>query len=310
MTSISVVVPTFNRARLISETIDAILAQTISPDEIIVIDDGSTDDTQTVLARYAPKVTTIRNKNCGDIVSRNIGLRVAKGQLVAFCDSDDLWEPEFLKKTSALWRHVPELTVAYTNFREIHDGHLASLTKFDGAPEGFCAGAHAVASDCCIFDEPITARLLAFQPFFPSCMMVHRAAFQALGGWDEAVSRIVGCDFATVLRVANAPPIGLHQEPLVRIRKHLNSISANIEAMNLGDALALEHVIGSRPELHSLSEAFYLSAAERRQHALDSAFARQDFEAVRDINRLIPRHMRPPRQRVKAAIANLPPALS
>ena len=306
MTSISIVIPTFNRAHLVCETIDAILAQTISPDEVIVVDDGSTDDTQVVLARYAPRITVIRNQNCGDLVSRNIGLRAAKGQLVAFCDSDDLWEPEFLEELSAFWRRSPEQNVVYTNFRELRNGSLASSSKFDDAPKDFWAGARTIAPGWHIFDKPIVARLLAFQPFFPSCMMVNRAAFQAIGGWDEAVSRIVGCDFATALRVSNTPPIGVIRQPLVRIRKHTGNISMNTEQMNIGDALVLEYAMKAYPELNQFHDVFQKSIIERRQHALNSAFSRQDFETVREINRLIPTHMRSLRQRTKVAVANLP----
>ena len=310
MASISVVVPTFNRASLISETLDAILRQTTSPDEIIVVDDGSTDNTSAALLRYAGKLVVIRNSNSGELVSRNTGLRAAKGDLVAFCDSDDLWEQDFLLEMSALWRSAPGLTAAYSNFRELQDGHLAARTKFDDAPEGFWDSARQVGLVSYVFDVPIAVRLLAFQPFFPSCMMVDRAAFQALGGWDEAVSRVVGCDFATTLRVTNAPAIGAVQKPLVRIRKHASNFSANVEAMNLGDARVLQHVIQSRPELHGFASAFQASIVERRQQALDSAFSRRDFGAVRDIDRLIPGHMRSRRQRVKAGIALLPPSLA
>ena len=172
MLSISIVVPTFNRAYLLCETINAILAQTTSPDEIIIVDDGSTDDTQAMLARYDSRVTVIQNQNCGDLVSRNIGLRAAKGQLVAFCDSDDLWEPEFLQELSAFWRCSPKQSVVYANFRELRDGNLAWPTKFDDAPKNFWAGARTIAPGWYVFDKSIVARLLAFQPFFPSCIEV------------------------------------------------------------------------------------------------------------------------------------------
>jgi glycosyltransferase involved in cell wall biosynthesis len=306
MADMSVVVPTYNRASLISATLDAILAQTKRADEIIVVDDGSTDETQAVLARYAGAVTPIRIANSGELVARNTGLRAASGRLVAFCDSDDLWQPEFLATMWAMWQHAPELTAAYSNFRLLRDRGLSASSKFEDAPPGFWTGLREVAPDLAVFDMPIIARLLDFEPFFPSCLVVDRAAFLALGGWDEGVSRIVGCDFATVLRLAAKPPLGIARKALVSIRKHASNFSGDVEAMNLGDARVLEYVLKSRPEVLSLEEAFRHSIARRRQHALASAFSRRDFRAVHEIDSLIPRHMRPAKHRVKVAIAALP----
>jgi len=306
MAAISVVVPTYNRASLICATLDAIFAQTRKADEVIVVDDGSTDDTWAVLARYGGAVTPIRIANSGDLVTRNIGLRAACGRLVAFCDSDDLWHPEFLATMSAIWQHAPNLTAAYSNFRLLQNDQLSSHSKFDGAPSGFWTGLREVAPDMGVFDLPVVKRLLDFQPFFPSCMVVNRSAFLALGGWDEGVSRIVGCDLATTLRVASAPPIGIVRESLVNIRKHANNFSNSVEAMNLGDARVLEYILKDRPEVALAENSFRRSIARRRQQALESAFSRKDFQAVRDINTLIPRDMRPPKHRVKVMIAALP----
>jgi hypothetical protein len=139
-------------------------------------------------------------------------------------------------------------------------------------------------------------------------MMVARAAFLALGGWDEGVSRSVGCDLATVLRVAARPPLGVCLRPLVAIRKHAGNFSADVEKMNLGDAGVLDYVLRTRPELAPMAPAIRDSIGRRRRAALDSAFARGDFAAVRDIYRLLAQ--RPPRQRAKRAIAGLPPPLS
>ncbi len=92
------------------------LAQTLLPDEIIVVDDGSDDDTELVLASYASRVRRIHIRNSGDLVARNTGLKEARGRLVAFCDSDDLWRPDFLATMSAEWRLEPQLTACYADF--------------------------------------------------------------------------------------------------------------------------------------------------------------------------------------------------
>ena len=81
------------------------------------MDDGSNDDTHSVLASYGDSVRHIRIPNSGDLVARNTGLRAARNRLVAFCDSDDLWMADFLAKMSAQWRTTPDLMACYSDFR-------------------------------------------------------------------------------------------------------------------------------------------------------------------------------------------------
>jgi glycosyltransferase involved in cell wall biosynthesis len=305
MVKISVVIPTYNRAGLIGETLAAVFAQTLAPDEVIVVDDGSTDDTRSVLAGYGSRVRPLLVANGGELVARNTGLRAAAGDLVAFCDSDDLWMPDFLATMSAQWRAEPKLMACYSDHRILKDGALSARSKFADAPDAYWSGLRPAGSDAGVFDCPIVERLLAFQPLFPSCMMVSRATFLEAGGWDEGVSRVVGCDFATVLRVAARPPLGIVRRPLATIRKHAGNFSGDTERMNLGDARVLEHVLRTRPELAPLQDAIRNSVMLRRRDALDSAFSRSDLAAVREIYRLLPGGQ-PAMQRAKRVIAGLP----
>lgn len=306
MAGVSVVVPSYNRADLIGETLTAILGQTRPPDEVIVVDDGSTDATATVLAGFAGRVRVLPQANSGDMVARNHGLRAASGRLVAFCDSDDVWEPDFLARMSALWLRAPGMVAAYADFRILREGVRSATTKFDAAPADFWASGRDLGDGFHLFEQSLVANLLRFQPLFSSAMMVDRAAFLAVGGWDEGVSRLIGCDLATALRVADMPPMGVLRAPLLAIRKHGGNISGNTEQMNLGDALVLEYVLKTRPELQRLRPAIEASVAERRIHALHSAFARQDFAAVRRIDALLPATAKDLRLRAKVAIAGLP----
>jgi hypothetical protein len=189
------------------------------------------------------------------------------------------------------------------------DGALSGGSKFAGAPDRFWSGLRPTGPDAGVFDQPVADRLLAFQPFFPSCMMVDRAAFLAAGGWDEAVSRSVGCDLATTLRVAARAPLGVVRRPLVAIRKHASNFSGDTEKMNLGDTHVLEHVLRTRPELAHLRQAIGDSIARRRRDALDSAFSRRDFAAVREIYRLLPADGKSAKDGIKRAIAALPSPL-
>lgn len=103
--SVSVVVPTYNRAHSIGAALDSILAQDPLPDEVIVVDDGSTDNTSDVLAAYGDRITVLRQKNAGAAAARNAGIRHATSEWVAFLDSDDLWRPG---RMAVLYRDLSE----------------------------------------------------------------------------------------------------------------------------------------------------------------------------------------------------------
>ena len=93
MTTFSVVIPTFNRGDVLADALDSVLAQSAAPLEIIVVDDGSTDHTPSIVQRYSGRIVCIRQSNAGPAAARNRGIEVARGQYVAFLDSDDAWAP-------------------------------------------------------------------------------------------------------------------------------------------------------------------------------------------------------------------------
>lgn len=303
--SISVVVPTYNRADLIGATLDAILAQDFPASEVIVVDDGSTDATRDVLSGYEARVQTIRISNSGDLAARNVGLRAASGRLVAFCDSDDIWRRGFLTAMARLWRHAPRLMASYGNFQIVRENAWCERTKFSMAPPGFWAGLRSLGEGAAVFDYPVVERLLAFQPFFVSAMVVNRVTFLEDGGWDEAVGRIAAGDFATALRVAEGP-LGILHSSLVGIRKHGKNFSSDVLTTNLGEALVLEHVLETRRALEPHREAVLMSIADRRAGAADAAFDRREFASVRDIYAMLPPSHRPLIRRSKYWMSCLP----
>src|SRR5438270_12938864 len=95
---ISIIVPTYNRASLIAETIDSILAQSLQPAEVIVVDDGSIDNTENILAPFGNAIKYIYTTNSGVCHARNVGVDTSTSPWIAFCDSDDLWAPEKLAR--------------------------------------------------------------------------------------------------------------------------------------------------------------------------------------------------------------------
>jgi glycosyltransferase involved in cell wall biosynthesis len=306
--SVSVIIPAYNRATLLPFTLDAVLAQVPAPGEVIVVDDGSTDATAAVAAAHATRdpdrIRVVTTPNRGDLAARNAGLRIAGGDLVAFCDSDDLWRPGFLGAMTALWRAAPGLHAAYSDFVIVRDGVWGERTKFADAPAGFWDGLRPVADEAGVFDRPVVERLLAFQPLFPSCLVADRGFLLSVGGWDEGVGRTLGSDFATALRLAEHPPLGIVRRPLVGIRKHAGNFSADVQAMNLGDAFVLDYVLATRPSLAPLAGAIRASIERRRAEALDTAFARHDFSGVREIAAKLGRLSG--RRRIKRLVAGLP----
>ena len=112
----SVIIPTFNRAALLKETLDSVLAQRYRDLEIIVVDDGSTDATAATVAAYGERVRYLHHANCGLNASRNRGAAVARGEFLAFLDDDDLWEPCFLELQLGLLTRFPAAAFAFSNF--------------------------------------------------------------------------------------------------------------------------------------------------------------------------------------------------
>lgn len=127
MSRVSVVVPTYNCERFITAAIDSALGQTQPPDEIIVVDDGSTDNTEQVLGKYGDRVTYIRRPNSGGYPSvvRNAGIEAANGDYIAFLDADDVWYPAKLAEQVAMLDQRPDVVMVYSDYDRIdEDGNV------------------------------------------------------------------------------------------------------------------------------------------------------------------------------------------
>lgn len=114
---VSVIIPTYQHAGTIAACLDSVLAQTYTPIEIIVVDDGSTDGTQEVLAPYHDRVTIIVQDNRGANPARNRGFAEATGEFVIFCDADVIMEPEMVARMVQMLQEHPEASIAYSGFR-------------------------------------------------------------------------------------------------------------------------------------------------------------------------------------------------
>lgn len=128
---VSVIIPTYNRAHCITDAVESVLNQTYKNYEIIVVDDGSTDGTQNLLNLYLSKIKYIYQKNSGVSSARNKGIREAKGEYIAFLDSDDYWEPYKLELQVNCIEYLKDIDLIYTNFSIFDDNgnHSASNLK-------------------------------------------------------------------------------------------------------------------------------------------------------------------------------------
>jgi glycosyltransferase involved in cell wall biosynthesis len=205
--SISVAVPAYNEEAWIAEALESILAQTRPPDEVIVVDDGSTDDTTAVAQRFGERVRVIRQENAGCPAAFNRAFREATGDYVALCPADDVWEPEKLEWQSEVIARRPEVDVVFGgahNFGVVED-------EFP-APSG-----RGVLDSGTLLRELYFLNLIAD----PSAV-VRRALHERLGGYREALAE----DYDFWLRALREGAV-FYYDPrrVVRLRQHDTNLS-------------------------------------------------------------------------------------
>lgn len=308
---VSVVIPTYNRADLLPHTLDSILRQTRKPAEVIVVDDGSTDNTQGVVARYRPKVRYLRIENSGVCRARNAGVAAATAPWLAFCDSDDLWHEERLALHLQMLQKAPDVAYGFTNFKIVMDGEWSATTKFDTSPRGYWElHRRDLTKDFFIIDESLFERLLVHQPVFVSTLLMTRDFFEAVGKWEESIGRVLSEDLEFHLRCVSRPPIGVLCAPLVGIRKHPDSVSARPFETTLGEIQILRYVLEHHPAAKEHKRAICEQIILRSAIAAEGAFAAGLLDKARELLAAVPRDRRSGRLRVKAAIARLPRPLA
>lgn len=211
MSEVSVIIPTYNRAKYVTQAIDSVLAQTYKDYEIIVVDDGSTDNTQEVLYAYIDslKINYIYQDNAGVSAARNAGISVAKGDWVAFLDSDDQWLPDKLSTQMAALRENQSLVAHTVNVRFIrsNNGDLTSFHR-SGFPLQQRVG---------ILEKPLAWQLKHSALAMPPSFICHKAAAEAAGMFDESLSICEDYDF--MCRVALEGSWGYCWDELVMVHR-------------------------------------------------------------------------------------------
>jgi glycosyltransferase involved in cell wall biosynthesis len=173
--SISVVVPVYNGRRYLQGALDSILAQTLMPRELVLVDDGSADGSVDLVAGLATPfpVRVLRQENAGQSSARNLGVAECSGELIAFLDQDDRWYPHHLETLAAALARDPAVAWAYTDFDEIDgEGNLVTrgFLRELGVPHPKTTLTSCIAHDLMVL---------------PSASMIRRSVLAAVGGFDE-----------------------------------------------------------------------------------------------------------------------------
>lgn len=211
--TISVVIPTYNRARIVGEAVESALAQTYPPAEVIVVDDGSSDDTAAALEAFGGRIQYVRQENAGPAAARNTGIRHASGCFMAFLDSDDLWEPEKLSLQVHAFSGDPSLAVVSCLSRYVS---FEGKTLADTGPAQDTLPAGSRAS--------IRRLLLGNTVSGGSSAVVRRECLDDVGLFDEGLFGVE--DWDLWLRVAKKYSIGFVNERLTVMRSGAANISS------------------------------------------------------------------------------------
>jgi glycosyltransferase involved in cell wall biosynthesis len=308
---VSAVIPAYNRGEYIGDTIRAIQAQSVPVHEIIVIDDESSDDTAAVVAGFGAAVRYRKIRNSGAPVARHAGASMATGNWLWFCDSDDLWKPDFLSRARALANHEPFFPqFIFGNFCLVRDGVWESRSKFETAPPGYwdkMAASRTPDGDFIL--EPLYPHLLKFQAVFHSTILMTTAFYHQVGGYDGRFARTGSEDFEFTLRCAERMPTGVITEPLVGIRRHEGNFSGNQLRNLLGEVDILRHALAYHAAAAPLESEILSEIARRSQEALGLAFSDGNYRLVTSLAHAIPLAELSLKSRFKILLATLPPAI-
>ncbi len=223
--SISVIIPTRDRAGLLPRCLNSVFAQSLAPLEIIVIDDGSTDETRSLLARNYPQVRLLEGPGRGVSAARNTGIRAAAGDWLALLDSDDSWFPRKLERQAAALADNPGHRVAHTDEIWIRNGARVNPKLKHKKYGGW-----------------IFQRCLPLCVISPSSVMVHRQVFEQVGMFDENLP--VCEDYDLWLRICARMPVLFIPEPLVtKYGGHADQLSRRYRGMDRYRILALDKVL-------------------------------------------------------------------
>jgi len=227
---VSVIIPTYNRANFVTKAIDSVLAQAFNDYEIIVIDDGSTDNTREVLKPYRDKIQYIHQKNSGVSAARNAGIKIAKGEWIAFLDSDDEWMPEYLSWQMEQARQNPRICTHITNSIQVSiDGK--EINTFQENPYKLFQKFNR--SSCLTIERPLCFVIKYLRITTMPATIMRRDALLKAGLFNTMLT--ISEDIDMIARMALQGPLGICDKVLVHIyRRNESTINLAEQWINEG----------------------------------------------------------------------------
>lgn len=262
---VSVIIPNYNHTRFVSDAIQSVLAQTYRSFEIIVVDDGSTDNSREVVADFGDQLHYIWQENQGLAGARNTGIRAAKGEFIALLDADDEWLPAFLETMTALAGQYPEAAVYYCAAQGMDvDGH--DLPQVFGGP---------------VIPPQMMYETLLRANFLNCCtILMRRSAVMEAGLFDQTLRSCE--DWDLWLRMLPKHSFIGTSACLVRYRQHSSSLSANTTGMQQAVRAVIEKHFGTDDEQWPSWSADKRRAygGVYRYHLLTSVQRQNDWQAA------------------------------
>ena len=228
---ISVIIPTYNRASLIIKTIQTVLNQTVKANEIIVIDDGSQDNTEDIIKAYCEinpnKIKYIKQKNSGVSSARNRGIKESSNEWICFLDSDDLWEDTKLEEQINFHKINSNILFSHTQEQWLFNDKIIKQKKHQKKQSGFC------------FQDNIANTLIG-----ASTVMIHKLVLNDVGNFDENLK--VCEDYDLWLRVLYKYELGIVEKQLIKkIAGHDGQLSFITPLMDIYRIKSLEKHLDS-----------------------------------------------------------------
>jgi len=268
---VSVIIPTYNRRNYIRESLDSVLAQDFYDFEVIVVDDGSTDGTEEEVRPYQDRICYTRQENKGAGAARNVGIRKARGQYIAFMDSDDLSRPHHLKCLSSFLDRNPECAMVVGNGGYL-EGNYRNRSTIISAKRVKRLEQRGIT-----VKELFDGRVVRLQG-----TMTRKTVFEEIGLLDEWFRLSYDLDIA--LRIIKDHQIGFINEEVYLWRQHGDNISSNDELRSRENLRALEKLAADFPEgVEQIGKRAFDSLCAHRYYRLAKALARNgDMKGARE----------------------------
>jgi len=268
--TVSVVIPAYNAAAYLPATLQSIRDQSLQPAEIIVVDDGSTDDTVRIAESFGARVLSIANG--GPSAARNVGMRSATGTYIAFLDADDLWAPDKLERQLAAHRTFGAPSFSFTDFRTFDDRGIHPRMSELRQHDAFLRVVGRIDRDEIVISAGAGRPVLYNSYIPPSSVIVRRIDALAVDGFDESLRAAE--DFEFYLRLLRRVPAIAVMKPLLYYRRHTQQATSNGTAMKLA-VLDVAARVAASPERYPAADARYIARTEHlRYRALGVEYAR------------------------------------